>query len=413
MSDSPPIDAAAVIADLRELDRLTGGQGGARRLCWGPEWREARAWLRGRLEDAGVAPELDEAGNLWAYLEGRSEPALALGSHLDSVPGGGWLDGALGVIAALGVVRAWAGAGAAPPRTIALVDWADEEGARFGRSLFGSSAVAGTLDPEEMLDLVDADGRRPEDVLAENSVALGAIRRAEARRERLAALLELHIEQGPILEAERVAAAAVDGTVGVERWRFRLRGQTSHAGTTPMDARRDAGLAVAATALAIERLAVEHGGVATSGGMAVRPGIATAVPGEAELLVDLRHPVGPELRAMLAEARSAAGEAALERGCELSEVRIWRIDPIRFDPGLVAAARGACAEVAGSDRVITSGALHDAAELARHLPVAMVFCASVGGISHAPEEDSREADLVRAIEAFGLLADRALRALAD
>jgi hydantoinase/carbamoylase family amidase len=413
MNGAPAVDAAAVLADLRELDRLTGGPGGARRLCWGPEWRQARAWLRGRLEDAGVVPDVDEAGNLWAYLEGQSEPALALGSHLDSVPEGGWLDGALGVVAALGVVRAWAAAGGVPPRTIALVDWADEEGARFGRSLFGSSAVSGTLDPEELAGLVDAEGRGPEEVLAENSVALGQVGRAQARRQRLAALLELHIEQGPILEAEGLAAAAVDGAVGVERWRFHFRGQTSHAGTTPMDARRDAGLAAAATALAAERLAVEHAGVATSGGLTLRPGIPTAVPGEAQLLVDLRHPEGAELQAMLAEARAAAGGAARERGCELSDERIWRIDPVRFDPALVTIARDACAEVAGSDRVITSGALHDAAELARHLPVAMVFCASIAGISHAPEEDSREADLMRAIDAFGQLADRALRALAD
>src|SRR5215218_7612610 len=172
MPKGPPIDPERVIADLRELQRRTGDGAGAQRLCWGEGWRKARAFLGELLAELGLEPERDEAGNLWAYLPGEREPALALGSHLDSVPQGGWLDGALGVMAALGVIRAWATAGRGPPRTLALVDWADEEGARFGRSLFGSSAAAGTLDPDELAGAEDAGGRSAAEVLGENGIEL-------------------------------------------------------------------------------------------------------------------------------------------------------------------------------------------------------------------------------------------------
>ncbi len=246
MAATPAIDPARVIADLRELAQRTSDEGGAQRLCWGPGWRRAREYLGELLAELGLEPETDEAGNVWARLEGRdpAAPALALGSHLDSVPGGGWLDGALGVMAALGVLRAWAG-GEPPPVPLVLVDWADEEGARFGRSLFGSSAFAGTLEPAEVAGLRDADGRPLADVLAEDGVELAQAPQCAARREGLGAYLELHIEQGPVMEAQGLRAAAVTGCAGVERLRLEFRGQAAHAGTTPMGARRDAMLAAA------------------------------------------------------------------------------------------------------------------------------------------------------------------------
>ena len=403
----PAIDAARVIADLRELDRRTGGHDGARRLCWGEEWRAARAFLTELLAEMHLEGELDAAGNLWSQLGDRGEPALAVGSHLDSVPAGGWLDGALGVMAGVGVLRAWA-AERPPPRPFVLVDWADEEGARFGRSLFGSSAFSGTLDPAEVNGLRDAEGESIVDVLAENHVDLERAPEAASRQGTLAAYLELHIEQGPVLEAEGLRAAAVSGCAGVERHRFRFTGQASHAGTTPMDRRRDAGLAAAEAALRAEEVGRRHGGVATSGGLTLHPGIPTAIAGEAELLVDLRHPEADVLATMLAEARAEAEEIARRRGCEVAIQPIWRIEPIPFDPDLVATARDACREVTGSDRVLPSGALHDAAEVARVRPAAMIFCPSAGGISHAAEEDTADDDLAAAIEAFGLAANRVL-----
>ncbi|HEU0024496.1 MAG TPA: Zn-dependent hydrolase [Thermoleophilaceae bacterium] len=394
------VDPRRVIADLRELERRTGGPDGARRLCWTEDWSAARAFLRERLAELdGVRPEEDEAGNLWARLPGRGPETVAVGSHLDSVPGGGWLDGALGVMAALEVLRVAAESGA--ERSVALVDFADEEGARFGRSLFGSSAVGGTLDPAALEGLRDSGGRAIREVLAENGVDLDAAPRAGRMLEGLAAYLELHIEQGPVLESEGIPAAAVTGTVGVERHRFRFEGQTAHAGTTPMDMRRDAGLAAAATALAVEELASRHGGVGTCGAMGLEPGVVTAVPGVAELAVDLRHAAGEPLAAMLEDARRAARTAASAHGCALAEHAIWRIEPIAFDQRLV--------EAIDTDRTLVSGALHDAAEMARHVPTAMVFAPSTGGLSHTKEEDTPEPHLERAIEAYG---DLALRVIA-
>jgi hydantoinase/carbamoylase family amidase len=408
---APAVDAVRVIADLRELQRRTADEHGAQRVCWSEGWRRARAFLGELLAEIGLEPEVDEAGNAWAYLPGGGEPALALGSHLDSVPDGGWLDGALGLMGALGVLRAWASFGETPPRTLALVDWADEEGARFGRSLFGSSCAAGTFDPAELATARDAEGRRAPGVLAENGVDLERVLDCRARLERIDGYLELHIEQGPILEAEGIRAAAVSGCVGVERIRLRFRGRVSHAGTTPMDARHDAGLAAAATALDVERIARSVGGAGTVGAIEFEPGIATAVPGAASMLVDLRHRDASELAHMLEQVRAAGNESAAERGCEVEDEPVWAIEPIGFDDQLVALARRACEEIAGTSYELSSGALHDAASMALRVPTAMVFSPSAGGISHSPEEDTPEEDLAVAIEAFGTLAN--LRATAS
>jgi hydantoinase/carbamoylase family amidase len=397
------VNPARVIADLRELDEKTGGEAGARRVCWTDEWRAARELLRKRLRKLdGVQIEEDEAGNLWARLEGRRPETVAVGSHLDSVPNGGWLDGALGVMAAAEVLREASERGA--ERSVALVDFADEEGARFGRSLYGSSAVAGTLDPAALEELKDADGRGIREVLAEHDVDVDAAPQAERMRDGLVAYLELHIEQGPVLEREGLSVAAVTGTAGVERLRLSFEGQAAHAGTTPMELRSDAALAAAATALAVEDVARRHGGVGTCGTLRLEPGVITAVPGVAVLGIDLRHTQAEALTAMLEIVRAAAGAAAVSRRCKVAEEHIWWIEPISFDERLVAEAKAA----AGGERALASGALHDAAELARHLPVAMLFAPSSGGISHAKEEDTPETDLEKAIAAYGELAVRVI-----
>jgi len=390
-----------VIADLRELDRRTGGEGGARRVAWTEEWRDARGWFAELVAELGLEPRRDAAGNVRVTLPGSSSPGLALGSHLDAVPAGGWLDGALGVMAGLGVLRAWVESRDRPPRDLVLVDWADEEGARFGHSLFGSAAFAGTLDPEAVAGLRDHDGVAMRDALAANGVEPAGVLAAGNWREAIGAYLELHIEQGPVLEAEGLAIAAVDGCVGIERHRLRFAGQASHAGTTPMELRRDAGLAAAESALAVDRIARGAEGRGTTGELTLRPGIITAVAGGAELGIDLRHGDGDTLERMRDDALAAAREAAEGRGCELASETVFRIVPTVFDPELVALARAACREVAGVDRVLTSGALHDAANAARVVPAAMIFVASRAGLSHAPEEDSTDADLALGIEAFG------------
>ena len=408
MADPPAIDAPRVIADLRALAARISDERGAQRVCWTPTWREARDFLRELLAEIGVEPEFDEAGNLWARLEGAEPdaPALAIGSHVDSVPDGGWLDGALGVMAAVGVLRAYAGPGGPPPRPLVLVDWADEEGARFGRSLFGSSAFAGMFDPDEVRDLRDAEGRSLVEVLAENDVDLDRVVESSQRREGLGDYLELHIEQGPRMQAAGLRAAAVTGCVGVERLRFGFSGQSSHAGTTPMEARRDAGLAAAEAALAIARIPESDGGVATTGELRLEPGIATAIAGHATLSADLRHPDEAALARMLASAEAAAESAAVTHGCELDVAPLWRIEPIPFDTGLVEIVRGACADTTGEPAELASGALHDAAEVASVMPAAMLFAPSAHGISHAREEDTDETDLAVAIEAYGLAVSR-------
>jgi N-carbamoyl-L-amino-acid hydrolase len=346
-----------------------------------------------------VEVEIDEAGNLWARLAGERTETVVIGSHIDSVPNGGWLDGALGIMGALETLRSLAEQGT-PPCTVTLVDWADEEGARFGRSLFGSSAVAGTLDPDTVRELRDRDGVRLEDALAAHGVDLDRAPAAAQRLRGVGAYLELHIEQGPVLEGLGLPVGTVLGTVGVERNRVTFRGQAAHAGSTPMTHRRDSFLAAARFALAVRDAAIRHGGVSTTGGAVSQPGVVTAIAGETALLLDQRHLEADALAALLAESRGLAEEAATAEGCSVAWEPIWRIEPIPFDPDLIAAARRACLAVAGSDYALPSGPLHDAAEMARHVPTVMIFSSSTNGISHAKEEDTPIEHLALAIRAY-------------
>jgi hydantoinase/carbamoylase family amidase len=387
------------IDDLRALAELTGGPGGARRLCWTDEWAKARALVRERLAELPVEVEVDEAGNVWARLAGARSETVVIGSHIDSVPNGGWLDGALGVMGALETLRSLAEAGT-PPCTVTLVDWADEEGARFGRSLFGSSAVCGTLDPDAVRELRDADGIRLEDALAAHGVDLDRAGASQRRLRDVRAYLELHIEQGPVLEGLGLPVGTVLGTVGVERNRLIFRGQAAHAGSTPMTHRRDSFLAAARFALAVRDAAVRHGGMSTTGDADCTPGVVTAIAGETALLLDQRHLDAGVLAALLAESRTLAEEAAAVESCTVEWEPIWRIEPIPFDAGLIAAARRACQAVAGSDHALPSGPLHDAAEMARHVPTVMIFSSSTNGISHAKEEDTPIEHLELAIRAY-------------
>ena len=397
------MDAGRVLDDLRELARLTGGPDGARRVCWTDEWVRAREFLRSRLDELPVEVSVDPAGNLWANLPSRGDADgfVIVGSHIDSVPAGGWLDGALGLFAALGALRAHAD-GEPPPVGLRLVDWADEEGARFGRSLFGSSACAGTLDVDEVRDLRDRDGERLEDVVARQGVELDRAHEAGERLRGARAYLELHIEQGPVLESRGEPAATVLGTCGVERHVAVFRGQAAHAGATPMALRHDSFAAAAQAALAIRDIGLAHeGGVCTVGGATSEPGVVTAVAGRTDMLLDQRHLDPGELGAMLDEARTACERAAADQGCEVELEHLWSIPPIPFDDRLIALARGAVADSGGQDTAIPSGPLHDAAEMARLIPTVMIFSSSSPPVSHTKEEDTPEADLRVALEAYG------------
>ncbi|MEA2136121.1 MAG: beta-ureidopropionase / N-carbamoyl-L-amino-acid hydrolase [Solirubrobacteraceae bacterium] len=399
------MDADRVIAGLRELAELTGGPDGARRVCWTDEWVRARELVRSRLEELPVSIETDAAGNVWADLPGEQEGFVIVGSHVDSVPSGGWLDGALGIFAALEVLRAHADQ--ERPVGLRFVDWADEEGARFGRSLFGSSACAGTLDVDEVRDLKDRDGERLEDVVARYDVDLATAHEAGAQLKGARAYLELHIEQGPVLEERGEPAAAVLGTFGVERRLAVFSGRAAHAGATPMNLRQDSFLAAAQAALAIREVGVRHeGGVCTTGGASSEPGVVTAVAGRTEMLLDQRHLDAGELAAMLAEADAACEQAAADQGCTAELRHLWAIPPIPFDERLIGFAK----QAVGNDIVLPSGPLHDAAEMARLIPTVMLFSQSSPPVSHTPEEDTPEAELRVAIEAYGATVDATLAA---
>ena len=394
------MDADRVLADLRDLADLTGGPDGARRVCWTDEWAKARNFLRSRLDELPVEVSIDQAGNLWADLPGEADGFVIVGSHVDSVPAGGWLDGALGVFTAVEALRQHTGDGR-PAVGLRLVDWADEEGARFGRSLFGSSACAGTLDPDEVRDLRDRDGERLEDVVARYDVELDRASESGERLRGARAYIETHIEQGPVLESRGEPAATVLGTFGVERHEAVFTGQTAHAGATPMPLRRDTFSATAQAALAIREVGFKHDGVCTVGRATSEPGVITAVPGRTEMLLDQRHLDPDALAAMLSEARAACEQAAEDHGCEVELKHVWSIPPIPFDDRLIAMARQAVVDAGGKDTAIPSGPLHDAAEMARLIPTVMIFSSSSPPVSHTREEDTPEADLRVAIEAYG------------
>jgi N-carbamoyl-L-amino-acid hydrolase len=406
-----PLSPSRTVEELRELQELTGDENGAQRVAWTETWERAREWLRGRFGGVPVEEEIDEAGNQWFTLKGGSERALLIGGHIDSVPNGGWLDGCLNVVAGVEVVRRIAEDGE-PPLTVRLVNWADEEGARFGRSLFGSSAAAGSMrDQDELRKLTDRDGIALPDALAEHGVDLDHATDARKQLENAAAYLELHIEQGPVLEALDLPLGVVLGTFGVERHRITWTGQAAHAGSTPMDRRRDALAGAAKLALDIRRIAAEtgDGAVCTSGNVVCRPGIVTSVVETAEQLLDQRHLAAGKLAAMLDEAKAAADRFAAEEKIEVAWERIWNIEPILFDETLIALADEAVTEVAGQSHRLPSGPLHDAAEVARAgIPTVMLFVQSLRGLSHTKLEDTKPEQLELSVQALDRLASKAL-----
>jgi hydantoinase/carbamoylase family amidase len=394
------------VDDLRRLADLTGGPGGARRIAWTDEWLNARALLRELLAELPVDVDMDEAANIWAYLPGESEETVIVGSHLDSVAQGGWLDGALGVMGGLEVLRRVAAEGT-PARTLALVDFADEEGQRFSRSLVGSSAVSGAFDPAVFGELRDSDGIRARDVLARYDIDIDRMTEAGGRLANAVAYFELHIEQGPVLERDGVPAAAVSGCMGVERHRAIFTGRGGQAGS-PMDGRRDALVAAARATIALQDIARRFDGRGTASTIATQPGSPAAVPFRAAAVFDQRHEDGARLTEMRAEMERMSREAARVEGCEVEFEPIWRIPPTHFDPGLVEIARQAVRDTTGVDRVMVSGALHDAAEVAKRTPAAMLFVPSKNGITHAKEEDTEVEHVELGVDALVLAVTRAL-----
>jgi N-carbamoyl-L-amino-acid hydrolase len=411
------VSARDVIANLRALAARTSDDHGAQRVAWGSVWRDARRWLDDVLAEEGLRVERDAAGNNWITVPGARPDTVIIGGHLDSVPNGGWLDGPLGVLAGVEALRRFKGT--TPPITLAVVDFADEEGARFSRSLLGSSGASGSLMPDGVRGLADRQGVRLVDALAENGVDLDRMpdARGSLDRRHPRAYLELHIEQGPVLEAMGRSTGVVIGAYGVERHVLRFVGQAAHSGSTPIAMRRDAFLAAAETALACREIARRHstpdaGMVCTVGTVSVEPGIVTAIPGVCEIALDQRALEPETLRQALADAHEAASRAATANGVTVQWRRLWRIDPFRFDPRLVDLCAAAVQEVTGHAPRLPSGPLHDAVEMGRVMPAVMMFARSTNGLSHCKEEDTPEADLEATLDAFLRLVDKTVAAVA-
>jgi len=408
----PPFDPARTIRELEELRRLSGDERGAQRVAFTPTWSRARAWLRERFAGLPVEMHDDAAGNFWATLPGASERAVIVGGHIDSVPDGGWLDGCLDTLAGVEVMRRVAAeSDGRPPVTLRVVDWADEEGARFGKSLFGSSACSGTLDLGAVRGLVDATGVRLPDALA--AVGIDFERLADSGRElaSAAAYLELHIEQGPVLLDLDLPLGAVLGTFGVERHAVTFRGQAAHAGSTPMHRRRDAFLAAARMAPEVAEIARRSGsGVCTIGSCTTQPGIVTSVVEACRITLDQRHLDPDALARMLSEARAAAERFAAEGGVAVAWEKLQSIPPRPFDPRLIDLADEAIRETCGTSHRLPSGPLHDAAEMARAgIPTAMLFVQSLHGISHNKIEDTRREHIELAVRALDRLVTKTMQ----
>ena len=405
------LNSRRTIEELKALRALTGDENGAQRVAFTPVWVKARKFLRQRFDGLPVEIAEDAAGNLWAALRGDSEKELLIGGHIDSVPNGGWLDGCLNTIAGVEVLRRISAQyHGKPPVTVRVVDWADEEGARFGKSLFGSSACSGNLDLDEARGLVDQDVIKLPDALKEVGIDLQKVKDCGKERKNAAAYLELHIEQGPVLLDLDLPLGAVLGTFGVERHAITFRGQAAHSGSTPMDRRKDAFFAAARMSPEIYEIAKRSGmGVCTIGSCTTKPGIVTSVVADCRITLDQRHLEADKLATMHAEARAASERFAREAGCAVEWERLWHIAPAPFDPDLISLCDEAIKETCGVSHRLPSGPLHDAAEMCMAgVPTVMMFTQSLHGISHNKIDDTKEEHLAQSVEALDKLADKTM-----
>jgi N-carbamoyl-L-amino-acid hydrolase len=408
---SNPLNPKRTVAELKELRALTGDDNGAQRVAFTDIWLKARGWLRQKVVDLPLEIHNDPAGNTWFTLRGESDKALLIGGHMDSVPNGGWLDGCLNVLAGIEILRRintqYKGK---PPITVRVVDWADEEGARFGKSLFGSSACSGNLDMNEARGLVDKSGIKLPDALKNVGIDFEQVKNSGVELKNAVAYLELHIEQGPVLLDLDLPLGAVLGTFGVERHAITFHGQAAHSGSTPMNQRKDAFLAAARMSPEVYRIAARSGiGVCTIGSCTTKPGIVTSVVEECRITLDQRHLDAAALAKMLQEAKAASEKFAQEGNVEVSWERLWQIAPRPFNDELIAFCDEAIRETCGKSHRLPSGPLHDAAEVAfAGVPTVMMFVQSLHGISHNKIEDTKEEHLEMCVTAFDKLANKAM-----
>jgi allantoate deiminase len=371
--------------DLQEMAAIGADGGGVTRLAWSPDLSSANEWLVRRLRDLGLEVGIDAAGNVVGKWQAGAGKALVCGSHLDTVPRGGRYDGALGVLAALHAVRLLKESGFQPRRPIWVVSFNDEEGTRFGTGMLGSRAFAGD-DLSQFADRPDPAGVTVHEAMTAAGFDFERLPAARAIEE-VEAYLELHIEQGPRLEDVGVDIGVVSGIVGISLFRARLVGEANHAGTTPMDRRRDALCGAARVVLALRQEALQSGTMtANVGRISVQPGGYNVIPGECEFSIDVRATsTDGQVR-----AEEFVGETlrrvASEEGLEMELQQLHRLPAVPMDPRLRETLARAAALEGATTCPMPSGAGHDAMNLGRHVPAGMIFVPSRGGISHSPQE---------------------------
>lgn len=384
---APRINAQRLWDDIQATTRYGATpKGGIRRLTLDAEDVQARAWFAQQCAALGCTLTIDDMGNMFALRAGRdaARAPIAIGSHLDTQPTGGKFDGILGVIAGLEALRALDEHGIATAAPLMLVNWTNEEGARFAPAMLGSGVYAGVFDRAWAYARVDRQGVRFEEALERSgyrgSVPAGAVR--------LGAMFELHIEQGPILEDEGTPIGVVQGSQAVRWYDVTLEGRSAHTGTTPMHLRRNALLGAARVIEAVDAIAHAHGplAVATVGMIDIRPNSRNVIPGAALFCVDLRHPDGAVLERMEARLQAAIAEVARGLGLAAAVQVAWDSPAVRFDADCIAAVRAGAAAAGLATRDITSGAGHDSVHIARVIPATMIFVPSAGGLSHNEAE---------------------------
>ena len=381
--------------DLNHAATFTEPGPGVTRLAWTEPLEAANRWLAQRMEDAGLEVEIDAAGNVVGKWNAGRLPAVVIGSHLDTVRQGGRYDGALGVLAGLEAIRRLRREGFVPEHQIWLVSFMDEEGARFGGGMLGSLAFCG--EPLDFLHKAkDSDGITLPDAMRAAGRDFGSVEIARAVKS-VGAYVELHIEQGPALLAADAEIGVVTDVAGLVVLRVRLSGQSNHAGTTPMAHRRDPLLVFARSLLALHERANQPDAdfVATVGMVSVQPGTTNTIPGVCEFSVDIRSPHTNALRGAVAFARETFADFARRGGAEVEIEELDRVEPVALSADLVTVVEAAAAAEEAPSMRLHSGAAHDAMVLARHVPTALFFVPSQGGVSHSPDEytEQRHCDL--------------------
>ncbi|GJD44817.1 N-carbamoyl-L-amino-acid hydrolase [Methylobacterium cerastii] len=387
------VDGSRLWATIAETARFGATPaGGLNRLTLSPEDGQVRDWFRDACQAAGLTVRVDALGTQYALRPGRDASRLpvAFGSHLDTQPTGGRFDGILGVLAGLEAMRALNDAGIETEAPLLLVNWTNEEGSRFAPAMMASAAYAGDFTTDEILDKTDAAGITVGDALD----AIGYRGTDAVGDQAIGAFVELHIEQGPILEAEGLTVGVVEGGQGIAWFDGTITGFEAHAGTTPMPRRRDALLGLAEIALAVERIARAHAptAVATVGEAVIGAPSRNVVPGLVRFTLDVRDPKSEVLDAIEAELRASLPAIAERRNLAVDLARIWRKEPVPFDPGVIAAVDAAAESLGLSRRRMVSGAGHDACNLAGRVPTAMIFVPCKDGVSHNESESATPAD---------------------